>query len=240
MSVGAPPVGPVKFSWDCDVPQTPFWSDLDFKTGRNFLNCYSNSELDAMPFPKTMPKAEKLELLLDRLTTTLKEKTAALSPKLLWESDMKAWSNLLLGLYTMNDELDRLDECDRILDEMTEHGTFNLKMSAKKMRGIVRERQKNYSEAERLARECVVWLDELPPLGPDSPQALSNLRSIIRPVWKQGRREEAKELAKEHERKVEAMSDQPQSTFVQYQEDERGYLRDLMLELEAWDLDNRK
>ncbi|KAJ3144912.1 hypothetical protein HDU89_007715 [Geranomyces variabilis] len=232
MSVGAP-TGPAKFSWDCDIPATPFWSDLEFTVGRNFLNCYTAAELEAMLFPDTLSKTEKLNLLLERLTATLDRKKAAVAPKPFWEADLASWSDLVLGLYTINAEFDQLDVCDRLLDEYTAHGTYNLKMSAKKMRAVIRERQGDLAETERLARECVVFLDELPPLGPDSPQALSNLRCIIRCVWKQGRHDEARTLAKEHEAKVNAMTNEPQSRFVQYQESERGYLRDLMNELET-------
>ncbi|KAJ3178036.1 hypothetical protein HDU87_003814 [Geranomyces variabilis] len=240
MSVGAPPTGPVKFEWDCDIPATPFWSDLEYTIGRNFIECYTKAELNAMTFPEDLSKAEKRNLLLGRLQDTLDKRTAAVAPKPLWEADLSGWNDLLLGIYTINSELGRLDVCEGLLDQLATHGTFNLKMSVKKMLSTIRERQGNYADAEKLARECVAFLDELPMLGPDSPQALSNLRSIIRPVWKQGRRDVARALAKKHEAMVDAMSNEPQSRFVQYQEDERGYLRELMEELEKWDKDNKK
>jgi hypothetical protein len=31
-----------KFEWDYDVPDTPFWRDLPFTSGRNFLTILPN------------------------------------------------------------------------------------------------------------------------------------------------------------------------------------------------------
>ena len=63
-----------KFAWDHDVPETPFWSDLKFTTGRNFLQSYSSDELDTMApdFERlnNAPKDEKLQFLLLNLNTT--------------------------------------------------------------------------------------------------------------------------------------------------------------------------
>jgi len=221
-----------KFVWDFDVPEGPFWADLEMTVARNFLTCFTPEEQQAMTFDGTLPKDEKLELLLARSHAKMAQESAAAAPKPLWEADFQKWANLQLSLYTMNLNLDRLDACEAVLREWADRGTTDIARAVtRNMLSTVKEKQGHYAEAEALARGVLPWMQTHERLGVDSPQAFGTTRSIIRAVWKQGRYAEAEVLVDDYDRLVDNMGD---SKFVKYQDDERRYLAELMEQLRAW------
>ena len=120
-----------------------------------------------------------------------------------------------------------------LIDNPQEPGGTNY--AALNMMGNVKEERGEYAEAERLARHVLPRLENLPGLeGKDSPPAMGARRCIIRCLWKQGRQEEAREFAGETREIIEAMGEK-QSKFLKYQDDERGYLKEQLDELERWE-----
>lgn len=231
-----------KFGWDHDVPETPFWSDLKFTTGRNFLQSYSPDELGgiAADFERlnTAPKEDKLRFLLETLNTSLAAKNA----DVLIKEDYRLWSKIMVARIACFSELGLVTEQEEaihtMIDNPQEPGGTNY--SALNMMASIREERGEYPEAERLARHVLPWLENLPGLeGQDSPPAMGTRRCIIRCLWKQGKRDDAKKFADETREIIEGMSEK-QSKFMKYQDDERGYLAEQLDELEKWDKEQGK
>lgn len=226
-----------KFAWDHDVPETPFWSDLKFTTGRNFLQSYSQQELDGMAadFARldAAPKDDKLRFLLAALNASL----AARNVDVLVRDDYRLWARLMVARVSCLAELGLVAEQEAAVKAMIDHpqepGGTNY--SALNMMGSLKEERGEYAEAERLARHVLPWLETLPGLeGRDSPPALGTRRCIIRCLWKQGKRGEAEKFADETREIIEGMGEK-QSKFPKYQDDERHYLAEQLDELAQWD-----
>ncbi|KAJ7361145.1 hypothetical protein DFH08DRAFT_366501 [Mycena albidolilacea] len=219
-----------KFDWDYDVPDTPFWRDLPFTAGRNFLTCYSPSELEDMNFDGTLSVPSKFAFLLSLLEARLATRKAAAAPVLLHVADYPEWARLMLGIETMQKNLDMPEEAET-LRIMLETSEGDRRVSWLNMLAGFKLRHGEYAEAERLEREVLPWMQKHERLGVDSPQALGTTRTIIEALWKQGgsKVDEARRLAEETAVLVEAMGS---SKFAKYQEEERQMLRDLVAELE--------
>jgi tetratricopeptide (TPR) repeat protein len=220
-----------KFSWDHDVPNTPFWKDLPFTTARNFLKCFSDEELEAMSFPDDMAKDDKWRLLLSRLQQKEAAMIAKRAPAPLYDANQDMWMNLVLGRYTMHMELKEYDAAEAALQEMSDHGTYNNQMAAKNMLADLYATYGRYAEAEAMGRECLTWLREMAILGPQSPQALGCERRLMAAIWKQGRYEEARTMQDELRGLVEGL---PGTKFDKYVDDERRMLAELIAKLEGW------
>jgi len=220
-----------KFDWDYDVPDTPFWRDLPFVAGRNFLTCYSASEIEDINFDGTLSVPEKFTFLLSLLEARLETRKAAAFPVSLHTADYPEWSNLMLGIQTMQSQLGMPEEADT-LRVMLETSQGNQRVSWLNMLGGFKLRQGEYVEAERLEREVLPFMQTHERLGKDSPQALGTTRRIIEAMWKQGgsKVEEARRLAEETAELVEGLRT---SKFAKYQEEERQMLRDLVAQLES-------
>lgn len=220
-----------KFPWDYDIPDTPFWSDLEFTVGRNFLTCFSPSEVEQMHLDGALNENQKLELLLKLLQEKLESRKAEVAPQSLCSIDFAEWQRLMIGIETMQKFLDLPEEEEtlRIIMENGRDGKRN--MSGVNMMAIFKEKHGLYSEAETLAREVLPFMQTHEMLGVDSPQAMGTTRTLIRSIWKQGREEEAEGLVKETSNLVEHMKD---GKFGKYQAEEHRMLVDLVAELQKW------
>ncbi|KAK7722633.1 hypothetical protein SLS64_001170 [Diaporthe eres] len=232
------PSGP-KFSWDYDVPEIPFWSDLKYTTGRNFLQCYGEEEIRAMEpdfeHLGTTAKQDRLQFLLAKLEATISDREAAASPEGLATTDYGRWMTLTLARMTVLSELGKEAEQEAAIQSMintpnpAKPGEVNI--SAVNMLANLKEEQGFFEEAEELARKVVPFFDDK--MGADSPPSQGTRRCLIRCIWKAGKPEEAKRLAEETRLIIDSMGDK-NSQYVKYQDDERQYLEELMTDLESW------
>jgi hypothetical protein len=224
-----------KFSWDYDVPNTPFWSDLQpdstITIARNFLTCFSQSEVEDMNLDDTLDKDQKLHLLFRLLREKLTARDAEVFPQLLHDVDYSEWQRLMIGIETMQKFLGLPEEEDtlRIIMENGKDGKRN--MSGVNMMAGFKEKHGLYSEAETLAQEVLPFMQGHEILGPDSPQTFGTTRTLIRSIWKQNREEEARKLVEDTSNLIEKMGD---GKFRKYQAEERNMLQNLVVELEKW------
>ncbi|KAF8204469.1 hypothetical protein K438DRAFT_1819961 [Mycena galopus ATCC 62051] len=222
-----------KFDWDYDVPDTPFWHDLPFTAGRNFLTCYSASELEEISFDGALSVPSKLAFLLSLLEARLDARKATAAPLQLHVADHREWQRLMLGIETMQNHLGMPEESDTICTMLETSQRESERLSWTNMLAALKLRQGDYAEAERLEREVLPWMQKSERMGKDSPQALGTTRRIIETLWKQGgtKTDEARQLAKDTAELVEGMGT---SKFAKYQEEERQMLQDLVVKLELW------
>ncbi|KAK7063718.1 hypothetical protein R3P38DRAFT_2819952 [Favolaschia claudopus] len=220
-----------KFSWDYDVPDTPFWRDLPFVAGRNFLTCYTDSEISELNLDGTLPVPSKLSLLLSHLETRLAQRKAAASPVELHIADPDEWQRLMLGIQTMQSQLKMLPEEAETLRIMLATSQGNSRLSWLNMTAAYKLQIGEYAEAEALERQVLPWMQTSERMGPDSPQALGTTRRIIEAMWKQGGSKvgEARKLAAETAELIEAMGT---SKFAKYQDEERQMLQEVLAQLD--------
>jgi hypothetical protein len=140
---------PPKFPWDYDIPNEAFWNSLPYTTARNFLSCYTPSQISNMHFDSTLSLLEKLKFLRQYLNTTFTAKEEEVAPTPLYEADYPAWMNLKLAMCSMENELGNYDEQEKLVREMYERAPDrNKRMSAlHQLAGILME-TKRYAEAE--------------------------------------------------------------------------------------------
>lgn len=231
---------PQKFSWDYDVPNDAFWNDLPFTTARNFLQCFSASEIQSLSsqFDEKLTTDEKHALLLKLAERKLADEESAAQAseqKPLHEKDYDAWQKLMLALETMQTRLGLVAEEERTLKAMLEHPRPGQEKnwSALNMMSSLLQKQGRYVEAEQAALEVQPWMEAHPQLGRGSPPAMGNMRFILAAAWKQGRYDHARALYKEMRELVDGLGD---TKFAQYQAEEGQMLEDLMVELEKWKL----
>lgn len=230
-NISAPKSAETKFSWDYDVPDTPFWSDLDFTVGRNFLTCFSPSEIQGMHLDASLDKPQKLHLLLKLVQERLASREVEVVPESLLSFDFGEWQRLMLAIQTMQNclGLPEEEETVRIIMKNGRDGKRNI--SGVNMMARFKEKHGLYSEAEALAREALPVLRGHEMLGVDSPQVLGTTRTLIRCVWKQGLEKEARKLVNETSDLIERMG---HGKFRKYQAEEQIMIRDLVVELENW------
>lgn len=223
-----------KFQWDYDIPQTPFWSDLDFTVGRNFLSCFNQDEIQNLKLDQyeESDKMTKQHILLDILKARLEQREQGSAPQSLREINYHEWQTILVAITTL---LKFLDD-DRQYEEETLRYLMNHgKTGGKNMTGVnmlahFKTRTGEYAEAEALVREVLPFLRSHEMLGIDSPQVFGSTRLLIRALWMQGKRDEAQSLIEQTSVLIEGMGS---SIFVKYQDDERKMLQDLVEELKA-------
>ena len=224
-----------KFEWDYDVPTDGFWKDLDYRLIKAFLQCYTEPEIAEIKFDETLSTDDRLTFLLKHLDNTLtnKENKSRLETGLpLKDSDNNAWRTILLGLGTIEYFLGHWEAEERYARERYENGPDGAKdMSALQELSIVMERQGKYSEGESMAKSVLEWMDELPKLGRDSPQAIGSACVLAICVWKQGRHQEGVTLFDDCTQRVQSMGD---GKFAKYQEAERQLVEQARVALEKW------
>lgn len=220
-----------KFEWDYDVPNTPFWKDMDFRVARNFLTCYSAPELENITFDATLSESGRLQFLLSELQSKLNMRKAAAAPGSLHAADPVAWQRLLLGIETMQKYLGLYEDEAETIRTMLSTTEGDARVPWLNMLADLDIRNGNFAEAESLAREVLPWMQKHAKLGVDSPQAFGTTRMLIESLWKQeGKQQEARALIEETSALIEGMAG---SKFVKYQHEEREMLRDLQTRLEA-------
>ena len=208
-----------KFPWDFDVPDDEFWNSLNYKVGRAFLPCYTESEISKMTFDPSLSKEEKLQYLRHNLSNTLDEKEKDAAPLPLREVDYQSWHQLKFGLGALDHFLgDQVSE-ERIVRELYENGPNGTKrMDALHNLSGLLENQRRYAEAEAAALEVLPWMESQQMLGSDSPQILGCMRVLVKCTWKQGKDAEAREWIEKCEDCIRRMGE---GKFAKYQEAER-------------------
>lgn len=234
-----------KFSWDHDIPEIPFWSDLKYTTGRNFLQCLDPSSIDSMSadFGRlgTSPKEDKVAFLIFNIESSLSRLADAAFPDHLplrtTEEEYGKWAGHQLALISCYSELKSYAEQEAVIRSLIDKPFVpgSVDYSGLNMLANLKEETGEYAAAEELERKVLPFFEAHEKLGVDSPPAMGTRRCIVRCIWKQGRYDQAREFAGETRRLVEAMSEPgKESKFVKYQGDERQYLDELLEELEAW------
>ncbi|OIW22850.1 hypothetical protein CONLIGDRAFT_687260 [Coniochaeta ligniaria NRRL 30616] len=192
-----------RFEWDFDVPDTPFWKDVDMRVARNFITCYEPHQLEKIPFgdQSCLPEPDKLKFLLDELESQLAVHQAAVAPEKLHEADPVMWRRLLLGIETLQKHRNMPKEEAETIRIMLSTTEGDTRVPWLNMLADLDIRNGNFNEAESIAREVLPWMQKHEKLGVDSPQALGTTRSIINSMWKQGggKVDEARRLVGETE-----------------------------------------
>ncbi|KAF2771675.1 hypothetical protein EJ03DRAFT_252824, partial [Teratosphaeria nubilosa] len=119
-----------------------------------------------------------------------KQKQAA--PEPLRTADYASWTSLMMSLGCMEHELGNPSTYEAITRELVESGPNDTKnMPALQSLSWLFEDTGRYAEAEAAAREVLLWMEQHPLLGRDSPQALGCMRLLAKSRWKQKRYAEA-------------------------------------------------
>jgi hypothetical protein len=227
-----------KFPWDVEVPNDAFWNTLDHNIGRTFFSTYSEAEIEQMTFDTSLANEEKLKFLRDTLYNTLIQEEKAAAPLPLRDAEYHRWRALMSAVVHMDYELGDLDAAERGIKEQLEYnrpehdGMINKSVLFSLM-GIQKERGK-YAEAESTALEALDWIKGLELCGPNSPQALGCMRTLVISIWKQGRYSDAQEWIKKCETSIEEMA---KTDFKKYVADEKRELAKQVKLLEQWKLE---
>ncbi|KJZ75912.1 hypothetical protein HIM_04736 [Hirsutella minnesotensis 3608] len=168
-----------RFEWDFDVPDTPFWSGMEFSVARNVLSCFRPEELEQMAFDGALSVPDRLEYLLSQVQGKFAAREAEVMPEPLYAADFEAWRELLLAIATCQKFLNRpLDE-EQTVAEALEKTQGRTRLAWLGMMADIALRNGNYAASEAAAQEVLpVWRTH-EKLGPDSPQALSMTRVKI-------------------------------------------------------------
>lgn len=220
-----------KFEWDFDVPDTPFWQDIDFRVARNFLTCYKANELENIEFDATLSTEQRLQFLLSQLQSRLSACQAAVAPEKLHTAEVVTWQRLLLAIETLQKFLGLFEEEAETIRTMLSATEGDARIPWLNMLADLDIRNGNFVEAEVLAREVLPWMQNHVKLGIDSPQAFGTTRTLIHCLWKQGgdKKEEAQSLFNTTFGLIDSMAD---SKFAKYQDEERQMLLELKTGLE--------
>ena len=227
-----------RFPWDYDVPDNAFWNSLDHNVGRAFVSCYTQYEIEQMKFDASLTEEEKLRFLRDTLINTLRQKENYGAPLLLRNVDYNSWSHLKGSIASMDWRLGDLDATEKAIREQYETEAIDKDGNKNKsalvgLGGLLEERGK-YAEAEATALEALEWVSGLEKCGPNSPQAMGCLRTLVKSVWKQGRYSEAQAWIERSERSIEEMG---KTNFAKYVPDEKRALREEVEHCEQWKLE---
>ncbi|KAF2495770.1 hypothetical protein BU16DRAFT_526327 [Lophium mytilinum] len=231
------------FPWDHDIPKTPFWSNIEYTTARNFLQCFTEGELLQKQLDDALPLRGKLESLEIFLDESLEAREYASRPQSLHRADYQLWMKLKLAQSSIAKDLEKRQEQEKIVREMYANGPYdpvsgtNTKnMSALLNLSGVLEYDGLHAEAEAAAREVLPWLQKHEMLGADAPQVLSCMRTIARTTGKQRHWSESNLWAGKVEELIDGMGGR---RFAKYEEDERKCLEELREELKAWKGDHK-
>ncbi|KAH6653027.1 hypothetical protein BKA67DRAFT_568389 [Truncatella angustata] len=225
------PVAP-KFEWDFDVPDTPFWQQLEFTVVRNFLTCYGPEEVENLHLDAALAVPDRLQYLLSQLSSDLSAREAAAAPQQLHVADPDVWRRFMLGIETLQKSLGLLVEEAQTIHKMLSTAEGNARVPWLNMLADLDLRRGDFVEAETVSREVLPWMQTHEKLGVDSPQAFGTTRIIIAAAWKQGgsKQDEARQLIQETFALIDGMGD---SRFAKYQKEERQLLQELKAKLEA-------
>lgn len=87
--------------WDYEVPKNPFWNHCNYSLGRNFPQCYTESEKSRLTFDENLSHNDKLQYLLRTLDNTLAGKETKSAPTPFKDVNYIARRNILLSLSTI-------------------------------------------------------------------------------------------------------------------------------------------
>lgn len=178
-----------------------------------------------MKFDSSLSQTSKLHLLADLLKKDLASQEAKAAPQHVWQTDLVTWKRLMTARFSIAHELNDQDEEESIAMELIERNDDKSDKLALHLLAGLREQQGRYAEAEGMLKEVLPWMVGHELLGEDSPQALSVRRRLIKCAWKQGKKEEVREMTEKTSVLVEEMGG---GKFACYQEDERKYLAEMV------------
>ncbi|KAJ1566648.1 hypothetical protein HK405_008983 [Cladochytrium tenue] len=222
-------VEPATFAWDLGAPDTPFWSDFKFTTGRNFVACFTQDELQRMP--QLSCTLENLSSHADRaqfLDHQLRQKQAALerlhAPAPLSQADYPSFQSLAVARVSALEEMQDWLGMESTLIELRDAVPGKPNLSAINMLGRLWESQGKYAEAETSLRQVLAAFEaRADVLGPCAPPTMGSRRGLICAVWRQGRVEEAEALVGRARELIEQMGE---TKFRKYQAEEREMLEE--------------
>jgi len=222
-STGHSAIGHAKnFPWEYAVPNTEFWKSLDFVIGRNFLKCFSRTEIDEMNLEQaaSISQTAKFELLLSLLQKKLvlqdglaKESPnsgvdsladAAQHPTIedvgpadhLYTADFDSWGDLFLGIYTLQNALGQKARQEKTIRLLIEKRTDKTNLSYFHTLAGLLEETGRYKEAEETEEQVKIWLDRK--LGKDSPQALGARRLSRRRFGNKGEKKRRRSYSRRY------------------------------------------
>lgn len=219
------------FKWEYPVPVNDFWNSFKYTSGRNFLTCFSQDEIDDMHLEKHEDLSNKQKATI--LLTIIRDKIVALeSPDHpLWETDFPTWQTLMQAAISMHGELELLDEEIKAEEQVIEkRGDKSIPAHAHGLAYLLSKRglPGDFEKSEELERNAIEWFDVN--LGKDSPQALSVRRVIATAVWGQERYTEAEGLIAEMFQLIEGSKT---GEYGVYQDEERQLVNELVEELKG-------
>jgi hypothetical protein len=221
-----------RFEWDFDMPETPFWKDIDFRVARNFCTCYDPDQLHKIPFSDyaSLPVSGRLRFLLGQIQSLMTARISAVAPEAPHLADPVAWRRLLLCISTLYKFLDMPEEEAATIHAVLTITEGDARVPWLNMSADLEMRNGNFAAAESMALAVLPWMQRHEKLGMNSPQALGTTRTIIRCMWKQGgsKVEDARRLVAETDALIDDMGN---GKFSKYQDEERQMLRDLVDEL---------
>jgi hypothetical protein len=186
-----------KFKWEFPVPDTPFWSSLRYPSARNFLECFSNDEVEGMKLEQhnSLNNQQKAELLIQLLERKISDNSSPSKP--LWVTDNRQWMKIKMAIGTLYGEKPDLDSQIRVAEELQEKRAdkSNLSHQHSLAAMLLLKDDCDYKEVEELETPCLPQMIET--AGNDSPQAMSSRRILAKAIWMQGRHEEAEKIFQE-------------------------------------------
>lgn len=229
-----------KFPWDHEVPDDPFWNtfDLDHDVSVIFFSTYSEAEIEQMTLDASLTNQEKLQFLRDTFNNTLIQEGDFATPTSSDYGGYLRWRALKAAIVAMDYEMGDLDAAETNVIEQLKYlrpepdGKMN-KSILWSLMGIQNARGR-YAECEATAHEALDWIKTVPLCGPNSPQALGAMRTLVICVGRQGRYAEAQEWVKRCEAVIDAMA---KTDFSKYVGDEKAALVREVERQEKWRLE---
>ncbi|KAF2268685.1 hypothetical protein CC78DRAFT_540537 [Lojkania enalia] len=159
------------FSWEHPVPDNDFWRSFRYPSARNFLQCLSPKEADALQLNEkysSLPLEEKQSVLVKTLEDRIKREEIDRKP--FRETNHAAWRKTMLAISSMYYDAGKLDETMKIAEMLIEHRVDKSNPSfhhSLATMPVDRGESDDFVRAEEMELACTVWLDEI--LGKDSP-----------------------------------------------------------------------
>jgi len=223
-----------RFQWEIYVPDTKFWSSIDYRISRAFLSVFSLEETKTMPLDSKLTEKEKIQLFIKIIHERYEAEEAKHAPTPLYDADYTVWKKLMSGMSLMAYYDKDVKEQERVLRVMiAQQEKDGGKADWQTLSGLsnVLEQKGEYAEAEKIRRAVMPEFRECKGLGLDAPQTLGNTRQLIECVWKQGKEAEAQDLIKDTYNLIAGMG---KGKFARYEIEEKEALDELVLDLEEW------
>jgi len=221
-----------RFPWEIYVPDTKFWSPIDYRISRAFLSVFPLEETKTMPLDPKLTEKEKIQLFTKIFHEKYAFEEARHAPIPLHDADYTAWKKLMSGMSLMAYYDKDIEEQERILQLMiAQQEKDSGKADFSTLSGLsgVLEQRGKYAKAEEITRAVMPEFKEHKALGLDAPQTLGNIRHLIKCVWKQGKEVEVQELIKET---YDLIGEMGKGKFARYEIEEKEALDELVLDLE--------